>query len=65
MNYLTEGDADDLAFRELVGEVEHDDRAPFPARQLQDGREFILDAPTHVPALWGDGQDVLWQPASR
>jgi replicative DNA helicase len=25
-----------------------------------DGRSFILDAPTHVPALWGDGPEVLW-----
>ncbi|MGZ4341937.1 MAG: AAA family ATPase [Solirubrobacteraceae bacterium] len=30
------------------------------ARQLQDGRSFVLDAPTTVPALWGTGSDVLW-----
>ncbi len=30
------------------------------ARQLQDGRSFVLDAPTTVPALWGAGSDVVW-----
>jgi replicative DNA helicase len=27
---------------------------------LVDGGAFILDAPEHVPAVWGDGNDVLW-----
>lgn len=30
------------------------------ARQLQDGRSFVLDAPTEVPAVWGTGTEVLW-----
>lgn len=30
------------------------------ARRSKDGATFILDAPTHVPAIWGSGQDVLW-----
>lgn len=25
-----------------------------------DGASFILDLPSHVPAVWGDGQQVLW-----
>lgn len=25
-----------------------------------DGATFLLDAPTHVPAVWGDADDVLW-----
>jgi replicative DNA helicase len=29
-------------------------------RQLHSGRQFILDAPTSIPALWGEGSDVLW-----
>lgn len=28
--------------------------------RMRDGAAFILDAPTDVPALWGDGDDVLW-----
>jgi replicative DNA helicase len=28
--------------------------------QLVDGRTFVLDAPTHTPAIWGAGGDVLW-----
>lgn len=27
---------------------------------LVDGGAFILDAPEHVPAVWGDGNEVLW-----
>lgn len=27
---------------------------------LVDGATFVLDAPDHVPAIWGDGTDVLW-----
>jgi replicative DNA helicase len=33
---------------------------PAAPRQLKDGRTFILDAPTHVPAVWGDGELVPW-----
>ncbi len=29
-------------------------------RHLVDGREFILDAPDHVPAILGHGDEVLW-----
>lgn len=29
-------------------------------RQLQNGREFVLDAPTTIPAVWGAGTDVAW-----
>jgi replicative DNA helicase len=25
-----------------------------------DGGTFVLDAPTHTPAVWGEGDDVLW-----
>jgi replicative DNA helicase len=28
-------------------------------RQLKTGRAFVLDAPTTVPAIWGDGEHVL------
>lgn len=27
---------------------------------LVDGASFILDAPEHVPAVWGTGNEVLW-----
>jgi len=30
------------------------------ATQFRNGREFVLDAPTTVPAVWGDGGEVLW-----
>ncbi|MDQ6776019.1 MAG: AAA family ATPase [Actinomycetota bacterium] len=29
-------------------------------RQLENGRTFVLDAPTTIPALWGEDADVLW-----
>ncbi len=29
-------------------------------RQLRDGRQFVLDAPTTVPAIWGAEDKVLW-----
>lgn len=29
------------------------------SRQVS-GAEFVLDAPTHVPAVWGAGSEVLW-----
>jgi replicative DNA helicase len=32
----------------------------YTARQVQDGKTFILDAPTTIPAIWGEGSDVLW-----
>lgn len=28
--------------------------------RLRDGASFILDIPDHVPAIWGDGEHVLW-----
>jgi replicative DNA helicase len=28
--------------------------------QLRNGREFVLDAPTTVPAIWGRERDVIW-----
>lgn len=28
--------------------------------RLVDGAAFVLDAPTHVPAVWGDGTAVAW-----
>jgi energy-coupling factor transporter ATP-binding protein EcfA2 len=28
--------------------------------RARDGGSFILDAPQHVPAVWGRGEDVLW-----
>jgi replicative DNA helicase len=31
-----------------------------PNDRFRDGRAFILDAPTAVPALWGIGREVLW-----
>lgn len=30
------------------------------ARTFTRGAEFILDASTHVPAVWGSGDEVLW-----
>ena len=33
---------------------------PAAPRQVTDGRTFILDAPTSVPAIWGDGDRVAW-----
>ena len=29
-------------------------------RRALDGASFVLDAPEHVPAVWGTGQSVLW-----
>jgi AAA domain len=29
-------------------------------RTFTAGATFVLDAPTHVPAIWGDGEEVLW-----
>jgi replicative DNA helicase len=29
-------------------------------QKLVDGGAFILDAPAHVPAVWGEGSEVLW-----
>jgi hypothetical protein len=29
-------------------------------RQLRNGREFVLEAPTTTPALWGVGREVVW-----
>lgn len=44
--------------------------APAPSEQekepteasarLKDGATFILDAPDHVPTVWGDGDEVFW-----
>jgi replicative DNA helicase len=34
--------------------------AAVTASRFRDGRDFILNAPTSVPALWGGGRDVLW-----
>jgi AAA domain len=31
-----------------------------PTSRFRDGRDFILNAPTSVPALWGSGPEVLW-----
>ena len=31
-----------------------------PSWQFVDGATFILDIPTTIPALWGEGNDVLW-----
>ena len=28
--------------------------------EFADGGEFILDIPDHIPALWGQGNEVLW-----
>lgn len=28
--------------------------------RLKDGATFILDAPDHVPTVWGDGDEVFW-----
>jgi len=33
---------------------------PNELARARDGAAFILDAPTKVPALWGDGDEVLW-----
>jgi replicative DNA helicase len=32
----------------------------YAQRQLRDGRSFVLEAPTTVPAIWGDDAEVLW-----
>lgn len=29
-------------------------------RRAKDGAAFILDAPEEIPAIWGNGQEVLW-----
>lgn len=29
-------------------------------RQLIDGKQFVLDAPDHVPAIMGHGREILW-----
>jgi AAA domain len=31
-----------------------------PTRGAVDGKQFILDIPSEIPALWGDGKRVLW-----
>lgn len=35
-------------------------RPPPGHARLVDGAAFILDQPTEVPAIWGEGQRVLW-----
>ncbi|MGQ0832275.1 MAG: AAA family ATPase [Microthrixaceae bacterium] len=34
--------------------------APLTTFDFTAGGRFVLDAPGHVPAIWGDGDDVLW-----
>jgi energy-coupling factor transporter ATP-binding protein EcfA2 len=29
-------------------------------RQLKDGKAFVLEAPDHVPSVWGEDADVIW-----
>jgi hypothetical protein len=36
------------------------DAEPARPKQLVDGGTYIHDAATHVPALWGEDDDVLW-----
>ena len=31
-----------------------------PTAEVLDGAAFVLDAPDHVPAVWGRGGEVLW-----
>lgn len=40
-----------------------DETSPEPEpglKRMRDGASFILDAPDHVPAIWGDSDDCLW-----
>jgi hypothetical protein len=37
-----------------------DNAKPDPSDRFVSGRHFILDASKDVPALWGDGDEVLW-----
>ena len=51
------GDHDD-AVEAFSAPVDNPDS--LATRRLIDGGSFIHDAPDKVPALWGDGEDVLW-----
>jgi hypothetical protein len=48
---------DDPGPTDPTGSGDHHDAEPDRA---VDGAVFILDAPTTVPALWGEGSSVLW-----
>jgi hypothetical protein len=38
---------------------DHSDRVP-DSRRLVAGGDFVLDEPETIPAVWGDGERVLW-----
>jgi DNA polymerase III delta prime subunit len=46
--------------RRLLDEEEAASLAEHNPTRLIDGATFILDAPEHVPAVWGHDDDVLW-----
>jgi hypothetical protein len=63
MNGSALGGAESPSISNDVGsheENEEHDADHTPPRQLVDGGQFIYGALPHVPAVWGDGDDVLW-----
>ncbi|OEU86425.1 hypothetical protein DB35_10785 [Streptomyces abyssalis] len=52
--------AEAQAEREAQEEAEREARDRLGLHRIVPGDAFVLDVPTHVPALWGAGQEVLW-----
>lgn len=44
---------------EQAWKQDHSDRVP-DSRRLVAGGDFVLDEPETIPAVWGDGERVLW-----
>lgn len=54
------GDADGAA-KIFAAELERDrSKAAGATRHLQSGGDWLLDAPSGIPAMWGADDDVLW-----
>ena len=60
MTHFSAADFEDGSRRELAAlGLVPDVPREFAARAV-DGATFFLDAPKHVPAIWGEGDRVLW-----
>lgn len=53
--------ADEIHFRTAPAEGFARDNPPQATRRtFEKGGAFVLDAPDTIPAIWGEGDDVLW-----
>lgn len=66
IGYLGRRDADDDLI-ERAGQVVVTDLAPSTRRRsasvadlMHSGSSFVLDVPETVPAVWGEGEEILW-----